>query len=247
MTDWAPYIPTDQDVQHSNIADFLACGPFSAIHIKEMVDKKNTGKEHDDSERALAKLTPVTKKGSSLSDVVDAINNHGFISVNDWPELVDTNSNVTWDMFYADIPPEVLAKADKSWKATLRKLNPNEVPQALDSAPVWTIINRGGMNHIVAQINQTQYFDSYRYFIKDFQPGEIQSQWQLLLTQKQSMHLAQDNGTVYLVAGVNNKVKIGIADTESLALFGDEPIQHEDTSAIAETKTLTTGFSIHNK
>jgi len=72
---------------------------------------------------------------------------------------------------------------------------------------------------------------------------------EILLNYKKgiTMHLAKDNGTVYLVAGVDQKVKIGIADQESLALFGDEPILNEDTSAIPETQTLTTGFSIHKK
>lgn len=62
-----------------------------------------------------------------------------------------------------------------------------------------------------------------------------------------TMHLAKDNGTVYLVAGIDQKVKIGIADQESLALFGDEPILNEDTTTIPETLTLTSGFSVHKK
>lgn len=69
----------------------------------------------------------------------------------------------------------------------------------------------------------------------------------MIILNYKPMHLAKDNGTVYLIAGVNNKVKIGIADEASLALFGDEPVIEENTSAIPDTKTITTGFSIHNK
>ena len=38
---------------------------------------------------------------------------------------------------------------------------------------------------------------------------------------KTPMHLANDGGTIYLVTGNKDKRKIGIADLESLGLFGD--------------------------
>lgn len=64
---------------------------------------------------------------------------------------------------------------------------------------------------------------------------------------KDSMQLIKDNGTVYLVAGVNNKVKLGIADQDTLALFGDEPVTETSTSGINQTYTISTGFILNKK
>jgi hypothetical protein len=63
-----------------------------------------------------------------------------------------------------------------------------------------------------------------------------------------NMQLIRDKGTVYLVAGVNQKVKTGIASQEVLnTLFGDEPIIDGDTSDIPQSQTASTGFVIHKK
>jgi hypothetical protein len=169
--DWINYIPTDDDVQVSLIADFLACGSYSAVHIAEMLTKKWTGQMQFYSERALAKLSGTTHQGNSLNNIVNAINKYGLILEKDWPQI-NINADVTWDEYYAEIPTETLAKADKGWKADLTQLSPSAVIQTLQVSPVWTIIpTSGGTNHIVAQINPTQYFDSYQLFVKNFQPN----------------------------------------------------------------------------
>lgn len=63
-----------------------------------------------------------------------------------------------------------------------------------------------------------------------------------------SMQLIRDKGTVYLVAGIKQKVKTGIASQEVLTtLFGDEPIIDGDTSDIPQSQTASTGFVIHKK
>lgn len=68
------------------------------------------------------------------------------------------------------------------------------------------------------------------------------------IPERKSMQLIRDKGTVYLVAGVNQKVKTGIASQEVLAaLFGDEPIVDGDTSATPQSQTVSTGLVIHKK
>jgi hypothetical protein len=62
---------------------------------------------------------------------------------------------------------------------------------------------------------------------------------------KPHMELRRENGTVFIVAGVQNKVKLGIADPETLALFGDEPINDGSTAGIPQTHTISTGFVLH--
>lgn len=108
-------------------------------------------------------------------------------------------------------------------------------------------IHSDGMKCIIAKSSWCNEVSEHHIRENYFLTGNTFNAWTLIPKGTTSMHLAKDNGTVYLIAGVNTKVKIGIADPESLFLFGDEPIQNEDTSAIPETKTLTTGFSIHNK
>ena len=189
MTIWIP--PWDGDVQYSKIADFLACGSFSAIHIAEMKDRNWTGTFREYSERALAKLSGTNKQGNTLQHIVDAINNYGLIKTEDWPELTDGTNDVSWDEFYAEIPPEVLTKADKGWKCHLVSLNPSEVENRLSTTPIWTIIpTSGGTDHIVAlitwgdgQYGLGTYYDSYQLFIKDIQPNfKPLSYWDIQLT-----------------------------------------------------------------
>ena len=68
-----------------------------------------------------------------------------------------------------------------------------------------------------------------------------------LIPKEQTMQLIKDNGTVFLVAGVNNKIKLGISDPETLALFGDEPVIEGTTGGITETYTISKGFILNKK
>jgi Peptidase family M23 len=62
-----------------------------------------------------------------------------------------------------------------------------------------------------------------------------------------TMQLVNDKGTVFIVAGNKDKRKIGIADEETLGLFGDEPQVQMDTSHIPQYQTMRKGFVIDNK
>lgn len=52
------------------------------------------------------------------------------------------------------------------------------------------------------------------------------------------MQLVNDKGTIYLVTGSKDKRKIGIADLESLGLFGDEPQVPMNTSNIPQYQII---------
>jgi hypothetical protein len=80
-----------------------------------------------------------------------------------------------------------------------------------------------------------------------FNSGFTFNPWTLIPKEQTTMKLIKDKGTVYLVAGVNNKIKLGISDPETLALFGDEPITDGDTSGIKETYTVAKGFILNKK
>jgi hypothetical protein len=181
---WIQYCPHDGDVQVSHIADFQACGAYSLIHIIEMLEKFWTGSQTLLSERAQAKLSNTTPQGNSLANEITALNTYGVLTDGNWPDINNVNNQITWGEYYTSIPQTALQTADKGWKATLALLSPKDVARALQLAPVWTIVGTSsGENHIVAQINETQFFDSYEIIIKNFSDGyPILSQWNLQLT-----------------------------------------------------------------
>jgi hypothetical protein len=164
----------------------LACASYSAIHIAETLIKYQTGHFWEFSERALAKLSGTTHQGNSLENVINAINKYGLILDRDWDALTygDQYNDISWDQYYADIPVPVLKKA-YGFTAQMSKLSPSQASKALETGPLWTIIDVGPINHVVMQINQTQYYDSYEIRIKNFQPAQpIISQYKLLLIPK---------------------------------------------------------------
>lgn len=62
-----------------------------------------------------------------------------------------------------------------------------------------------------------------------------------------TMELVNDKGTIYIISGNKDKRKIGIADLESLGLFGDEPQEPMDTKNIPQYNTIKNGTSIIKK
>lgn len=79
-----------------------------------------------------------------------------------------------------------------------------------------------------------------------FTSGNTFSAWTLIPKNKDTMKLVKENGTVFITAGVNNKVKLGIADMETLALFGDEPV----IDGVAEgthSWTVSKGFILNKE
>lgn len=64
------------------------------------------------------------------------------------------------------------------------------------------------------------------------------------LWDEETMKLVNDKGTIYLVTGNKDKRKIGLADLESLGLFGDEPQEKMDTKGIPQYNTIINGKTI---
>jgi len=151
----------------------MGCVSFSAVHCIESQELKKYGFTHEYSERALAKLSNTTHTGNSVIKVANAIKEYGLILEKDWP----TTGNWTWDEFYAPIPPEVMAKAIK--------VEVDLVPSVdSDIAPVWTeLVIGGNMYHMVEQLTDTTYFDSYEQYIKSYDSSHVVT-WQGLLVLK---------------------------------------------------------------
>ncbi len=141
--DWTSKVPSfDSQFSSATLTDVDSCVAESLTHIVDML----TGKRY--SPRALAKLSGTTKNGNTVPNVLATANKVGFIPYSFWP----TPDSFTWDEYYAPIPANVLSQAEFY---DIRLIPPN-----LDSSPLWTEISFGSTTHMVAQINQTQFFDS---------------------------------------------------------------------------------------
>lgn len=181
--DWINLIPPGEpqnypvNVQTNHPVDSQACVSFSACHCIES-QMLLYGDKMELSERFLAKMSGTTVNGNTIDAVFKAINKYGLVSVQDWPEL----TTFSWDEFYADIPPEVVAKGQiwlSKWSVKLL------TGLHLDLAPGWTILQYTKENHIVERLNQTQFFDSYENLDGSFTKtltAPILSEWTLLLT-----------------------------------------------------------------
>lgn len=228
-----PYESQYSATTHSDMQD---CVEESFCHIVYML----TGFRA--SPRALAYMTDVQPTGSSVTQCLAVVNAKGLIPYDLWP----TPDSFTWESYYTPIPQNILDQ--------VIKIEAYLAPPSLETSPLWTELEWNSSlpiptRHMVAQINDTQYFDSeIGAAIKpiDYEGAKIVYQTSLKVKLNQ-MQLIKDNGVVYIVSGVNNKTKLGIADPTTLALFGDEPIIEGDTSAIPESYTIAQGFIINKK
>lgn len=161
--DWTPFAPTDGDTQESQRTETNACVSFSAIHIIEMLLKKQTGLEIEFSERALAKFSGTTPTGNSFVNVLNALNHHPLILDQNWPI---PNDNYTWDEFYQTVSFN-LVDGGQQLKFQMKPVPLNKIAEYLNYAPLWVEIRLSPtVTHAVALLTPTTYFDSYGKLIK---------------------------------------------------------------------------------
>lgn len=256
--DWRPYLVTKEYQKAKE--DSMSCVSFSAITCIEMQEKFLTGKESNYSDRWIAKMSGTTKEGNYLYKVGDAIRNLGLVKETSYP----APANFTFAQYHAEIPEvkkqELLAEGQEwkeKWDVKTEFINNSigiwytakeDLMKHLKQAPIQIVIPGHAVVDIFCEEDLLNYFDTYKPFEKKTPYSNIQTAYKLLLTPKgnnDTMKLIKENGTVYLQAGVNNKVKLGIADEATLALFGDEPVI--DGTAEGTEYTISNGFIIHKK
>lgn len=184
--DWTNKVPPyDSQYSATTHTDAQDCVEESLCHILYMI----TGVRY--SPRALGYLTNVTPLGSSVDEALKAANNNGLILYDLWP----TPDSFTWESYYAPIPQNILA--------TGTSLGLELIPADLNKSPLWTEISLGfdspgviATKHMVAQINDTQYFDSEQGApIKSFTTTTpILYQTSLLITKKMNQFKTQNKG-----------------------------------------------------
>lgn len=142
--DWKQNLPPWKS-QYSvlNRVDAMDCLSESLVNIIYML----TG--FDGAPRALAKLANTQPWGNYEMNVLGAANNFGLIPYPLW----QTPEDFFWKDYYAEIPKEILNQAIRLQVTT-------KLPD-LTKSPLWTILRfPNGAQHGVAQINDTEYFDS---------------------------------------------------------------------------------------
>lgn len=123
------------------------CVSESLCHVVYMLTSRRY------SARALGCLSNTTPTGNYTNIVQSAANNFGLVPYDLWP----TPDDFTWELYYTPVPQPVLNKAER--------LNISLVPVDLNVSPSWTEIGWGVgtpqfESHMVAQIDDTEYFDS---------------------------------------------------------------------------------------
>ena len=243
--DWRPYLPTAE--KQADPTETMACVSFSNLSLLEIQHKQQTGIEPNWSDRFIAKLSGTTHSGNRFDVVADTVRKVGVVKQEDWPYVKG------WDNFYTEIPQSVLNKAQKI-EVMYEKITPveTEMMYHLKHAPLQVSIKLPNPNHAVSLVyiekGLAWYFDTYSPFLKTIPVSKIARAFKIVLqTKEEKMKLVNDKGTVYLVTGNKDKRKIGIADLNSLGLFGDEPQIPMDTSGIKEYNTIVDAKTItHN-
>lgn len=141
---WIKFTPIyDSQYSATTHTDAEDCVEESLCHIMYCL----TGRRY--SPRALAMLTQVNPTGSTCDEAIIAANKYGLVPYELWP----TPDTFTWESYYADIPKDVLDRADK-YVITL-------VAPDLNVSPIWAQLNfLNGTKHLVCKVSDTEYFDS---------------------------------------------------------------------------------------
>lgn len=212
--DWSNYLPNGEVQVSKNDTD--ACVSYATTHAIEAQIYQQTGIKLDLSERFLAKMSGTTPFGNYVAKVFETIMLYGMVTDNDWNEPVVFD----WQEYYADIPPDIIAKGKdflSMWDIQVRYNIPeSEVEQALEVAPVISIITAANPIHAVMRFAKDKYFDSYQPYVKEI--TSVHSNYQIIITPKAKDMLTyqfDDNPTVYILT--DDATLVGVVDPEALA------------------------------
>lgn len=146
---WLPYIPAyTSQYSVATATDSESCVSHSIVAILEML----LGNRFRFSPRAVAYFSATTIEGNTLANVLDSVNKVGLIPYALWP----TPDHFTWAEYYTPVPKEI-------WQQAI-KVDVSMIPADILKSPLWTILDFGTNNHVVAQLTINKphnlYFDS---------------------------------------------------------------------------------------
>jgi len=276
ITDYESQLGVYFDTLGCNIFSSAHCVESLVNALGGDPDATNSDGKADYSERAACVNAGLNGlSGSSESQWETGLLAHGLVFEEEWP-FPATQRQPVFDKtdFFKPLPNNVLQdglKFLKRFEPTFRAVATDKasLTEALKYAPVKLFIGTGPgwnnrepeviprndnpMGHAVMlrYIDDLGFhiYDQYAPYLKVLAPDyRIFYAFQTLLTKKgQNMFLANDKGTVFVITGNKDKRKIGIADLNSLGLFGDEPQVQMDTSSIPEYNTIVDAKQITHK
>lgn len=250
--DWRDFTPVGE--KQKDPAETMACVTFSALNSLEVQTKHQTGAVINYSDRFTAKMSGTTKDGNYQWAVADSVRKDGVVLESVHPKP----ANYNWQSYYTEIPQSVKNQAirlDIAYEFLPIRQTPIDkatLAYHLKHAPLQVIVPAPYPNHAVLAVHISgdivYYYDSYSPFLKKMKYSAITSALKIVLTiNKNNMFIANDKGVLFVITGNKEKRKIGLADLESLGLFGDEPHIPMDTSGIPEYNTINKGRTITHK
>lgn len=252
--DWRPYV-ANYELQRDPL-ETMACVTFSLLNNLE-IQHKFRGVDINLADRFTAKVSDTQMNGNTFENVADSCRASssrcvGVVKEPIWPN----NKYKTWAEYYANIPQEVLQKAlkvDFNYEIIPRSTDwANTLRYNLKQCPLWITWPANPYHAMTVlfvkpdNINAVA-LDHYDQQIKTIKVSDIAIAARVVLNKlinEETMQLIKDNGVVYLQ--VTPEIKFGIADPETLTLFGPAPIIEGKTTGI-ETFTISKGFILNKK
>lgn len=232
------YEPPKYDAQSSITCDSDTCQTQATIHAIEM----KQGNKQRWSVRAPAVLAGIDPRvGGTIQQVVNAINHYGLIPYDLWPDLDDPWTN---DQFFAPIPKNILAQANKAYSFSIT--NKLELPYLVEIKP------SSALAHLTAQYTDFGYsakslvFDSYQPSVKPLTTwvqSAIVGKWSLIIKLKTMLPgykvidpIKSGDETVYVIVG-NSLVPI--ADWQAFLNLGGS-----DATVVLVTQAWLNGMQV---
>lgn len=105
--DWEPYLPVFEK-QNNFGFDRMACVTYANLNCIEMLYKRLTGNEINESDRFTAKFSGTTHQGNYLRTVAENIRLNWTVLEAEYPDNAKS-----WEEYYKELPLELIEKASK--------------------------------------------------------------------------------------------------------------------------------------
>lgn len=201
---WGSYLPVGE--KQRNTLETMACVSFSACNSCETQVKHQTGVEENYSDRWIAKMSGTTQEGNYLYKVGDTIRKYGMVKESSYP----SNQNMTWEQYYAEIPPAKLAELIAEGKEWLKKWDVKTEfidatkPQMLKHikhAPLQIVKPGHAILNFFNESDIVNYFDTYEPYKKKINYSQVQAAYKYVLTpmEQPKKVIINDHGKIYIV------------------------------------------------
>jgi hypothetical protein len=201
---WEGFLPIGE--KQRNLLETMACVSFSACNCIETQVKHQTGVEENYSDRWIAKMSDTTKEGNYLYKVGDTIRKYGMVKESSYP----SSKNMSWDEYYAEIPPSKMAELVAEGKEWLKRwdiktefidASKPEMLKHIKHAPLQIVKPGHAIENFFCTQDIVNYFDSYEPYKKTINYGQVQAAYKYVLTpmEQPKKVIINDHGKIYIV------------------------------------------------